>query len=229
MKKLLVLLLLLAMAGIASADIMPDGGFESGMWSGKGGIAYTYSSAYWIWDSTGSWAQAFQTGDAHAGNYAGAFHLPSNLVYAMTWSYAMAGPGTYDFSGGWGWAAAWQQGLAANEGDVLQASSYIKQLGGPASSQGLMKIEWIDASGTEISEDIEYFAATSDWTQITGSAFTAPAGTDSVTMVVGMESWAGGLMGSTVAFDNVALDIIPEPMSIALLGLGGLFLRRRKA
>ncbi len=33
---------------------------------------------------------------------------------------------------------------------------------------------------------------------------------------------------SAIAVDSLAIHVIPEPMTIALLGLGGLFLRRRK-
>ena len=223
MKRVLVFLLLLAMAGIASADIMPDGGFEAGMWSGSGGFVYmAYPSSY-----TWGYASPYQgTAAPQAGTYSGVFVLPSSGP-AYSWSYASVG--VKSFAGGNGWSAAWQQGLVASEGDVLQASSYIKQLSGPAGGGGIMKIEWIDDTGGEISEDVEFFSATSDWTQITGSLFTAPAGTVGATMVVGNETYMGGLIGTAIAFDSVTLDIIPEPMSIALLGLGGLFLRRRKA
>ena len=180
MKRVLVFLLLLAMAGIASADIMPDGGFEAGMWSGSGGFVYmAYPSSY-----TWGYASPYQgTAAPQAGTYSGVFVLPSSGP-AYSWSYASVG--VKSFAGGNGWSAAWQQGLVASEGDVLQASSYIKQLSGPA-------------------------------------------GTVGVTMVVGNETYMGGLIGTAIAFDSVTLDIIPEPMSIALLGLGGLFLRRRKA
>ena len=221
MKRLFVLLLLLAMAGIASADIMPDGGFESGMWSGSGGWIYMAYPSSW----TAGYATPYQgTTAPYAGSYSGVFVLPAS-GYAYTWSYAPVG--WQSFAGGSGWSAAWQQGLAASEGDVLQASAYIKQLSGPAGGAGIMKLEWIDDTGGEISEVIESFVATGSWTQITGSLFTAPAGTASVTMVVGNETWNGGIVGTAIAFDNVT--VIPEPMSIALLSLGGLFLRRRKA
>lgn len=223
MKRLVVVLLLLAMAGIASADIMPDGGFEAGLWSGSGGYIYMASPSSYTW----GYATPYQgTAAPNAGAFSGVFVLPAS-GNAYTWSYAPAG--VKSFAGGGGWSAAWQQGLVATAGDVLQASSYIKQLSGPAGGSGIMKIEWIDFSGGEISEVIESFSATGTWTQVTGSLFTAPAGTVGVTMVVGNETWSGGLVGTAIAFDNVTLSIIPEPMSIALLGLGGLFLRRRKA
>lgn len=36
------------------------------------------------------------------------------------------------------------------------------------------------------------------------------------------------LNGQTVTFDSITITGIPEPMTVALLGLGGLFIRRRK-
>lgn len=219
MKKLLVLLLLLAMAGIASADIMPDGGFESGSWSGHN--AYVYNSTNWGY---GTHNHVTSPPDAYSGAKFMSFGLPaSGAAYSWT-SYLYVGWETFDS----GWAAAWQQGLVVSGGDVLQASSYIKQLSGPAGGAGFMKIEWYNDTG-KLGQDIESFVATASWAQVTGSLFTAPAGTTNVTMVVGNESWTGGLMGTAIGFDNVSLTIVPEPMSIALLGLGGLILRRRKA
>ena len=38
----------------------------------------------------------------------------------------------------------------------------------------------------------------------------------------------GGFGDGEVVFDNIAISEVPEPASLALLGLGGLWLRRRK-
>lgn len=48
-------------------------------------------------------------------------------------------------------------------------------------------------------------------------------GTDGESMTMGSDYYAAG--GSN---DVLTVNIIPEPMTVALLGLGGLFLRRRK-
>lgn len=222
MKKIILLLVMgIALAGTASAELMPDGGFEAGMWSGSGGFIYMAYPSNYSW----GYASAYQGSvSPHAGAKFGAFPLPASGA-AYSWSYAAIG--WQSFAGGSGWSAAWQQGLAVSAGDVVQASAYIKELNGVVGAAGILKIEWIDGTGNEISEVIESFVATSSWALITGSSFTAPAGTASVTMVVGHETANGGIVGATIGFDNVSLT--PEPVTIALLGLGGLLIRRRRA
>ncbi len=62
--------------------------------------------------------------------------------------------------------------------------------------------------------------------------FTTPGAGDSAIgqpISIGFEAWAGNGSGAP---DNVRLDnitLVPEPVTLALLGLGGLTLRRRKA
>jgi hypothetical protein len=51
-------------------------------------------------------------------------------------------------------------------------------------------------------------------------------GTATGTFNVNMYDWASAT--TTVPVATLGMTIIPEPMTIALLGLGGLFLRRRK-
>jgi len=222
MKRLLVFLLLLVMAGIASADIMPDGGFESGLWSGSYGYMWNAGTA-WGWNT---YTQA--SGGLSPGNYFGKFGLPAS-GYAYTYSYATASPAWQTWDGGW--AAAWQQGLVANEGDILQASAYIKELNGTAGTGvAMLKIEAKDGSDNTLASHIEYFDVTADWAQVIGTTWEIPTGLPGyvgVSMVVGLDT--ADALGHLVGFDNVELNIVPEPITIGLLGLGGLFLRRRKA
>ena len=72
--------------------------------------------------------------------------------------------------------------------------------------------------------------------------FTLTTGEDGTTVtfddvqVTGEPPWGGPPIGyntklngtTTINMDAVVYDVVPEPMTIALLGLGGLFLRRRK-
>ena len=64
---------------------------------------------------------------------------------------------------------------------------------------------------------------------------TLTSGADGGTITI--DDFAGSAYGpptsskynnTTVTMGSLVLDIVPEPMTIALLGLGGLFLRRRK-
>jgi hypothetical protein len=59
-------------------------------------------------------------------------------------------------------------------------------------------------------------AGTSFYSRLDDTTYTAAAST-------------GDLGGVTTPIDGVTLSIIPEPMTLGLLGLGGLFLRRRLA
>jgi hypothetical protein len=64
-------------------------------------------------------------------------------------------------------------------------------------------------------------AVLADGALVSNILVTAGAGSDDV--VIGLLDAANGVIRSTA---NV--QVVPEPMTIALLGLGGLFLRRRK-
>jgi hypothetical protein len=49
------------------------------------------------------------------------------------------------------------------------------------------------------------------------------------TIGIRLQNYAGGGgAANLIGFDNVRMDIVPEPATMALLALGGLFLRRRK-
>jgi hypothetical protein len=224
MKKLFVLLLLLAMAGIASAELLSDGGFESGMWDGTGGWFYAaYPNSY-----TWQYGSMSLTSDAHSGNNALKAHMMPSATWAYTYSYAVT-YGSFNFVGSTsGWLGCWDDGIAVTGGDVLKATAWVKDADG-TSAAGIAKLqmEWYDDSGNRDwdNEVYQYFDVEGDWTQVTMIG-TVPMDAVTMHMYVGIGTWG---VGRNTLFDDVSVTIIPEPMSIALLGLGGLFLRRRKA
>ena len=83
-----------------------------------------------------------------------------------------------------------------------------------------MQIEFYDATGGR-TDYYEYKDMTADWVLHSITA-TAPTGTVDVHMYLGIGTSG---IGRNTLFDNVSL--VPEPMTIGLLGLGALFLRRR--
>lgn len=87
-----------------------------------------------------------------------------------------------------------------------------------------MKIDWLAGEtllGTT-SQDITYTMGTEGWVLMTLSG-TALAGAD--TAHVGFDAVGVNNAGK---FDNASFDVVPEPITMALLGLGSLFLARRR-
>jgi hypothetical protein len=223
MKKFIVILVMAVMASVASAELLSDGGFESGMWDGTGGWFYAAYPNSWTWQ----YGSMSLTSDAHSGNNALKAYMVPWSSHAYTYSYAPT-TGSFNFIGGSGWLGCWDDGIAVTGGDVLQATAWVKD-GDGTSAAGIAKLqmEWYDDSGNRNwDEEVwQYFDVTGDWTQVTLTG-AVPLNAVTMHMYVGIGSWG---IGRNTLFDDVSLTIIPEPMSIGLLGLGGLFLRRRKA
>lgn len=203
MKKLMFIVLAVVMiVGIAQANLVPNSGFENG--TGTVPDGWTIESG----DTKITWSD-----DAHSGSKSmlltGTAGKPEAVIFSTDVIPVTAGT-EYTFSA---WAKSFGTAPVVN--------------GGPN-----FRIRWNDAAGAGIGGGWNNyswyaFSPTADWTEITALTMEAPAGAVSIEHGY-LYSWKGDA-GNGYYIDDASMVAVPEPMTLCLLGLGGLLLRRKKA
>ena len=208
MKKVLMLVVVLAMTGIASAELVSNGGFEDDT-----NIDGTYWADGWNkWEWYG-WSGFVNNDPLSDGGGAGT----PFTAYEGT-AYANAG-GWEDSSGGITFD------ITPAVGESYIASIYYSTEDWGADNQAQMAIKWWGDFGEikQVFPILDEAGPMSTWEYFSVNTGIVPVGTTGGQF----EIEAGGT--GTVLLDNASMVVVPEPMTMGLLGLGSLFLRRRKA
>lgn len=87
-----------------------------------------------------------------------------------------------------------------------------------------------DAGHRLASQEWRYYSAggaVDQWVHI-GGTITAPANADIVRIVMQQVDWQSSGVGGSINFDNAAINLVPEPTSLALFALAALASWRRR-
>ena len=203
MKKLLVLMLVLMLVGYASAAITDS--FETDSEPDgvpDGWAVYSGIKTNWYW-----WAYVWDTSN------------PAIVTDGTAFDGANFVRNTLG-SGWWGWSSLRygpEGGVAVTEGEEYTASFYARG----DSTLARLFMRYKDSEGANIDDVLDITDLSTEWTLYNYSSI-APQG------AVAIEFTLANATCDTYADFDMVTTSIPEPITIGLLGLGGLFLRRRK-
>ena len=211
MRKLapLMIVIALALAGVASANLLLNPGFEVNG-------TQTWTSAYWAWDDP--------SGNTH-GSYWGSIgnqswhpHTGTNSAYMYKWSV-----GDQVDSG------LWQETTnSAGAGSVWTASGWFYSDANYSNAYRDIRIEFFDGSYGALGTVSNSFAMPGPTYTMVSVVATAPVNTAWVRLGVEVKHTGMERSEGTFFVDDVSLAI-PEPTVAALFGFAGLiFLAARR-
>ena len=221
MKMKIVLMMLVAMVATTQAEMLVNTGFEAGSYSSKGWPDSWYNSytdtAGLTWHSTG-------------GRGGGKMVQLQTYTWGYsTWSTALS---TSVWTSGWGQAYLFQAVTPITAGEDYTFSLWAKSaVQGTPANPGLyvtfMTDSWsyLDYGWASPTNGLyNTITVGDDWTQINFEAWTAPEGATLAFFCLGARVSESG----SILYDDVSMTLVPEPVTLSLLGLGALMLRRRK-
>lgn len=203
MKKLLVAIVMVSLAGLASANLLLNPGFESG--SGND------ATSWWRYENAGreSWAN-------RSGSYGMAWWSWSDWYGGFGQDVSVSlGVGQVVQFTIWGNAETGFVGKAGSEEAWLKLEFWS----GSTKSYEVQQSIYSALVGSY-----------NTWNQYTLTVTNTQSGITMVKPVVGFGNVVGYNSGA-VKWDDASLQVIPEPAAVGLVGLGGLviaFLRRRQ-
>ena len=204
MKKVIVLILLLAVFGTVRANLVSNPGFEDGTWTADD------SSEPDSWWTYGYYASSVTWKDNSANAHGGSKYMNLNGWFSAS------------YTGGWVADAQVGQDFAASAGVEYLFTAWVKENGvGNGGGEVGFEARFRDSGGGWIEWPSITVPTTNEWSEISFTA-TAPAGTSDVQILLRNYGTADG----GVLVDDAS--VVPEPISIALFGIGGLMLIRRK-
>ncbi|MBN2190909.1 MAG: PEP-CTERM sorting domain-containing protein [Candidatus Aureabacteria bacterium] len=196
------ILLVLTANTPASANMLADPGFDSmdvqeikwdtTPWWGGGGGGTASGGGAWVTDS----------------NSKSAPHSATLFLYGNNWAYSMV-------------AQTLTSGITP--GTQYVASAFFNRQSDITPGEALFKIEWLNAGGGVVKTDegTTLFNNTHTaglWHSLS-DVFTAPADTVSAKYEIVFKKTGAG-DPNDIWVDDASFDVVPEPTSIVLLGLG---------
>ncbi|MBN2191165.1 MAG: PEP-CTERM sorting domain-containing protein [Candidatus Aureabacteria bacterium] len=117
---------------------------------------------------------------------------------------------------------------------TVSGFAYAPSTDTPVGWDSVMKIEWFNGASKLSEEEVGRFISGTDsldtWKEIAG-LFTAPTSADTGRIVMFLTDANGETAnGGSIGWDDMDVDVVPEPGSLVLLGCGlaGIFLAKRR-